>query len=172
MLKFFENKLALICATVVVISILAAVVLVFRASNQRYYLAPGKNGIAYKIDRKTGKTWFVRGTSLREIDESQPERQLSALPESTVASLTGTAGYSVRSLFSGRVYNSSDWHIRELRIRIWNEPNEENEEWSRTFIDQVFISPEATGSFQVDTVDGNRAEANNWTIVSAKGYRE
>jgi len=101
MLKFFENKLALICATVVVISILAAVVLVFRSSNQRYYLAPGKNGIAYKIDRKTGKTWFVRGTSLREIEESQPERQLSALPESMVASLTGTAGYSVRSLFSG-----------------------------------------------------------------------
>ncbi|HUU15843.1 MAG TPA: hypothetical protein VMW72_01730 [Sedimentisphaerales bacterium] len=70
------------------------------------------------------------------------------------------------------VYNSSEWHIRELRIRIWNEPNEENEEWSRTFIDEVFISPEATGSFQVDTVDGNRAQANNWTIVSAKGYRE
>jgi len=137
---------------------------------RRFYISPGKNGIAYKVDRKTGKTWMIRGTSIVEVEEPEPERNLEELSRDDVKALEGRGGYSVGSLFRGSIYNPTNFHVRKVIIAVAT-PEGSKEEWKREFVDEVIVDPQSTGIFHFDTLDGDKAGATEWGLVRAFGYK-
>ncbi len=76
--------------TVVTIALIAGVALaatvgIYTRSNRYYLQSSGKT--VYRIDKKTGKTWGVRGTSMYEIDDSadaQAKRKEQSLRDSAI----------------------------------------------------------------------------------------
>lgn len=132
-------------------------------------MVPGKDGIAYKIDRKTGKTWYMRGDKMEEVIDPNPKASSHELPSYLISEIKGTGGYTVGSFFGGELYNPTDYHIESITFVVQNE-KDGNEGWRRRFTNSVNILPRSTGSFSFDTLDGDKAEATSWGIESATGH--
>ena len=48
---------------VITLSLLVIIIFVIYSQNTRYYIQTASEGVAYKIDRKTGKTWMIMGNT-------------------------------------------------------------------------------------------------------------
>lgn len=170
------ERRTLIIVGVVIIAAVSAIVIIYRSLNERYYVTSTGKGEVYRIDRRTGKTWLIEGSTMEEVTDAQSSststQRLSDVPASALAKISGRAGYSVQSLFAGKLYNGSNWYVERIRIRVFavSTDVEEGSAWSRYFNDDIYLSPEATGTFQVDTLDGQLHNAVGWEIVSGQGF--
>lgn len=167
-----SQKVALI-ATCVGGAIGFAAAFTLQSSNDRYSIISVGDGKSHKIDRKTGKTWLIQGQKVEELhgpDFEVSEPPLTNVPSNELEQVNGTANYAIDALFGGKLYNGSEWQIRRIRVLIESAPGQP--EWSRYFWDDVTLQPESTGTFQVDTMDGHRANAVTWKIVEAKGFKQ
>lgn len=63
------NRVFLWIALVLAATFLLGLHLYFQ--NTRYYIQATAKGVAYKIDRKTGKTWFLRGKEEMLVSEKK-----------------------------------------------------------------------------------------------------
>jgi len=169
-----KSKALVVGILVTIAAIAIAAICVFgwlkHSETQRYYMVPSKDGVTYKIDRKTGRTWSMRGGRVEEVKTPNPKPSTHELPGYVTAEITGRGGYySFTSLFTGNLYNPTDYHIKSITFIIQNEKTG-SQKWRRKFTDAVNISPKSTGSFQFDTIDGDTAGANDWSIESVSGH--
>lgn len=161
--------------TVVVVGIVATALLIglyIWSSHHRFYIMTGDRGVAYEVDRKTGQSWMLYGG--KKIPQEGPmesRHKEQELPHGDAAKITGNAGISY-GMFSGRLYNGSDWVVTRVVINVSAREADHTIRWSRDFSEAVTIRPLSTESFSI-TVAGELGITNApWTIRKVFGYKE
>lgn len=169
-----KTPILVLCA-VAVVSIAALFGWSKYSESQRYYIMNSGDGNAYRVDRKTGETWRIRGGVMSPVQEPIPAKSIEEVPSSIVESLEGSASYMTHvgsgDEFLGRLYNPSGWHIKQVTVAVFNKSEDDGTRWLREFTDDVDLAPKGSGLFSVETVGGKAAGATKWTITSAKGIR-
>ena len=146
--------------TIIVVIALLVGFYIFTSSN-RYYISASKDGVSYKIDKRTGETWGIYRGELYPVEEPEPEAPtppIQDIPPSEQSKITGNAGLKYGTLFSGKLYNGSQWYVRELHLMITAKDSDGSVRWSREFKDDVFIDSLTTGSFQVEVTGAMEAK--------------
>lgn len=141
-------------------------------TNNRFYISPSAKGLSYKIDKRTGKTWVLRGGTLQPVKDPEPEKpapQVRSFPLEERGKVTGNAGLQYGTLFQGELYNGSKWYARELYITITAKETDGSVRWSRQFKDDVFIDALCTDRFQIQVTGAEGAQLT-WAIDDVKGY--
>ncbi len=100
--------------TAVLVAILVGWYLSF--SNTRYYLIQNKDGSVYKIDRGTGRTWQLHGTTKSEVVSSGRGEVMPADLQSRVR-IEGLSA-DTQSVRLSNIYNGSNWHVTEMTLTI------------------------------------------------------
>jgi len=153
-----------------------------------------KAGYVYQLDKKTGKTWFMkygRKVPIKEYEENNKIKEDIPIKILNADSLSLVTGYgSLKNeygYFSGEIYNGSKWTLKRLVIEISaNEINEIKEEkseignilddilsdWERSFSVDVNIKPLSSGKFMFDVAGASRVKESIWNIKEAYGYIE
>lgn len=104
--------------------------------------------------------------------EVRKERGIEVLPPTAQARVTGNAGLSYGgTLFQGKLYNGTNYDLRNIVITITAKEKNGGTRWSRQFTDDVFIKPLTTGSFQIEVVGADGAELD-WNIAEIKGENQ
>ena len=160
---------------VAVVGILATALLIglyIWSSHHRYYIMTGDRGIAYEVDRKTGQSWMLYGgEKIPHEGGAESRHKEQELPYSDAAKITGNAGLSY-GLFSGRLYNGSDWVVTRVVINVSAKEADDTIRWSRDFSEAVSIRPLSTESFSVIVAGGHGVTNAPWTIKKVFGYKE
>lgn len=164
------NKTAIWIAAIIA----AAAVVGFHiwSSHNRYYIMTSSKGVAYEVDRKTGKSWELIGG--RKIEHESPdikERPERPLPYAEATKLTGNAGLSYGT-FSGRIYNGSGWVVTRVVVNVTAKEEDGAVRWSRDFSENVKIKPLGTGSFSVTVTGEHGIKDAPWGIKEAYGYED
>jgi hypothetical protein len=135
---------------VAVVSILAAASLIglyIWASHHRYYIMSGDRGVAYEVDRKTGESWMLYGEKkIPQQGGAESRHKEQELPSAEAAKVTGNAGLSY-GLFSGKLYNGSDWVVTKVVVNVSAKEDDGTIRWSRDLSEAVTIRPLTTESF-------------------------
>lgn len=163
------------------------------SDNTRFYVQMGKDGVAHKIDRKTGDIWTLHGAEATVVAE------LKEAPPDVVSKIDGKAAYQYERqivgsrksssglgndlieenvmgpYLKGKLYNGSDWEIVEIEVFITNQRGgkdlpEGTNEWEREFREKIRLKPKSHCDFDVSTIDGQTHHAHQWTILRAWGY--
>jgi hypothetical protein len=140
-------------------------------ANNRYYIIGGDRGIAYEVDRVTGRTWsLIVGTKKEHQNPAGADESLKQLPWSELAKVTGNAELG-SGVFSGKVYNgSAAWTIKRLVFRVTAKDKGDVERWTRDLSDDITIAPLETQGFFVTVTGDDKTESSSWTISAAYGY--
>ncbi len=140
-------------------------------ANNRYYIIGGDRGLAYEVDRVTGRTWMLLGSKKEEHQNpARADASLKQLPWSELAKVTGNAGLGSGG-FSGKVYNgSTKWTITRLVFRVTAKDKGDVDRWTRDLSEDVTIAPLATQNFFVTVTGDDKIESSSWTITAAYGY--
>ena len=91
-----------VLAVVILVAVLGAYWLYL--NHNRFYIVVSSKGLAYEVDRRTGKTWVLRG-SAKELQTSSDEEGLRQLPSTELLQLTGSASLPGTGSFYGSLYN-------------------------------------------------------------------
>ena len=134
-----------IIAVVGIVAVACLIAFYIWSSHNRFYIMTGSQGVAYEVDRKTGKSWKLRGA--RKIlqeggDESHQKEE--ELPHAAASKITGDADLSY-GLFSGKLYNGSDWVVTRVIVSVSAKEEDGTIRWSRDFSEAVTIRPLTTG---------------------------
>lgn len=145
------------------------------SESQRYYIMNSGDGYAYRVDRRTGETWKLRGGTMSPVHEPEKEKSLEVVPTSIIAVLEGSAKYSTYvgagGDFSVQLYNPSDWGIKEVTVAVYDKTEDDSSRWYREFKEDVDLESKGTAFFSIETAGGESAGANKWTVISARGLR-
>lgn len=144
------------------------------SSYNRYYIMTGKEGIAYQVDKKTGKTWVLRGT--QKIQQEDPEsldkyNKEKELPYMEQLKITGNAGLSFGS-FSGKIYNGGSWTVTLVLINVTAKENNGSVRWSRDFSEKILIEPLSTNYFSITLTGSEGITDAPWYIKKVYGYQK
>lgn len=60
------NKTAIWTVAIIVVGLVLGFYIY--SQNTRYYIQAAASGVAYKIDRKTGRTWLLHGIGCHEVE--------------------------------------------------------------------------------------------------------
>ncbi len=157
---------------VAIIAMATVVAFYVWSSHNRYYIMTSAKGIAYEVDRKTGKSWALIGN--RKILQESPDTRHNPerpLPYAERAKITGNAGLSYGS-FAGKLYNGSSWTITGIVVTVTAKEEDGAVRWSRDFSDGVNIAPLETGHFSVTVTGEHGVKDAPWTIKEVYGYPE
>jgi len=164
-------NLAIIC-----VALLTAGVL-FYPTLYRYDKTTNMMGqtIPIRINRLTGHTeTFILGEwiSGKKNSESPQEEIYKKLPTSDIAKLTGNASLSYGK-FQGKIYNGSDWTIKEIVCRVIAKEKDGSVRWDRKFLVSFYLMlyPLRTEFFSVDVTGEEGIGSYDWNIIEAKGYK-
>jgi len=163
------NRNHLIALAIVMVAGLIAYALYL--NNTRFYIMTNSKGIAYEVDRRTGKTWILLGTSKTEqTDESTVNRSLKSIPYTELGKLTGRA--SLRSYgFSGSIYNGTAWTVKEITFRVTVKEKDGTVRWSREYTDKVSIAPKTSKDVYFGVTGAHEFGEWTWDITEARGTR-
>jgi len=82
-------------------------------SNNRFYIVSGPEGVAYQVDRRTGKTWVIFGKKKVPNDI-----KMEPLPSLDLVKGFARVYFDSCSL-SGEIYNESkDWFLARIEGRV------------------------------------------------------
>ena len=152
---------------VIVCVALFAAGLVFWPILYRYdHLGSGSGTVPLRINRLTGHTQLFVGR--RWVGESDSPKT-KTIPASELSKVTGNAGLGGNGYFSGRIYNGSNYVLRELDISVTAKEKGGSVRWTRTFRATLYIEPFSTGSIGFEVAGDNDIGGTEWSIVSAKG---
>ena len=79
----------------------------------------GPSTFPIRVNRFTGFTEVFRGIRWEPQEGSGRHVRTDPVPTDQLAKLTGNAGLTSWGTFSGKVYNGSDWVVRELVVSVW-----------------------------------------------------
>ena len=157
-----------VVAVVGIVSASCLVGLYIWSSHNRYYIMTSDRGIAYEVDRKTGESWMLYGVRKLPQRGRQKEEQLS---HTVAGKITGNASMSY-GVFSGKIYNGSEWVITRVVVNVSAKEKNGNIRWSRDFSEIVTISPLTTESFSITVLDSEGVKESLWNIKEVFGYKE
>ena len=176
---------------ILVIALTGVVSIYLWSSNNRYYMITNKAGHVYQLDKKTGKTWFMkygRKVPIKEYEENNKTKEDILIKILNADSLSLVTGYGSlikeSGYFSGEIYNGSKWTLKKLVIVISANETKEAEskqenlfdgilpDWERSFSVDVNIKPLSSGKFMFDVAGASRVKESNWNIKEAYGYIE
>lgn len=151
----------------------------FYLEGNRYTIInTGAPGVAYQIDKKTGKTWMIRGGVKTEQFDPEQERLINEsltqrLPIEEWSKVTGNAGFSRYSdTFDGKLYNGTEWVITKFIVKVKCMNADKSERWTRDFRVDKVIQPLTTESFSV-AVTGQQGDPKyEWSISDIFGRKE
>jgi hypothetical protein len=163
------NKTLILVVSIISIAIVA--IFYVWSSHNRYYIMTSSKGIAYEVDRKTGKSWALYGDRkiLQEGTDTRDKPE-KPLPLAERSKITGNASLSYGS-FSGKIYNGSSWTITRIVINVTAKEEDGSVRWSRDLSDNVKISPLETGHFSVIVTGDHGIKKAPWTIKEIYGYQ-
>lgn len=98
----------------------------------------------------------------------EPQPAEANVPYSAMSQITGRGGGSFGS-FSGTLYNGTSYHLSEITIGVTT--TSAGNPVTRTYVEDISIAPQTSGSFRFPIVEGDPGTETNWTIDAAK-YRE
>ncbi len=142
--------------------------------SNRFALLNGKNGVTYRIDRATGETLMIHGSTSMPVRLPAGEDELREVPVEVVKQIhgrggfEGEAGYGGQSVYWLKLYNSSNWLVRSLRVSLFRERDGKTE-WSRTYAVSCDIPPESTERVSFEAIDAHLMGIAGWRIIGAKG---
>lgn len=142
--------------------------------NNRYHLMGSIKGVAYEIDKKTGKTWVLLGDIKKIHKESQTTKDSKEniiIPSSQKRKVTGKARLRDGSFF-GDLYNGSNWTVKKVVFLVRVIEKNGSIRWSRKFKDQLTIPPLTTKSFTVRVIGDKNLGYFWWRILEIRGIRE
>ena len=158
---------------VIVIAIACLLAFYIHQSNNRYYISASEKGVSYKIDKRTGKTWLLRGGKLQEVENPEPEKPtppIRSFPLEERFKVTGNAGlYMGTDLYRGTLHNGSQWCAKEILITVTAKNIDGSTRWSRQYKDDISIDPLSTGIFQIELI-GIKDTSLSWVINEVRGY--
>lgn len=131
----------------------------------------GEFSTPIRINRITGHT--ERYTPLRgwvSHEGTDSETNGEALPPSDIDKITGNASLS-GEIFSGDLYNGSDWTITSIRFRLVPKSRDGSVMWDRKFNALVTIEPLTSRYFSISVTGGQGASTTDWYIDEARGRR-
>jgi len=148
-------------------------------SNNRFYIVSSPEGVAYQVDRRTGKTWVVFG-------KKKVPHDIKMEPLPSLDLIKGLAQVDLYSCeLSGEIYNGTkDWFLARIEGRV-HRVSSKLKAWESTFVvnfaDGVAITdwgiePLGRESFSVKLFgcpnDWSHVEEFEfeWHIDSAYGY--
>jgi hypothetical protein len=158
------------------------------SSHNRYYIMTGSQGTAYEVDRKTGESWMLhrdRKVAQQEGEKSRHNEQ--EIPFVDASKITGNAGLlpsnsfwpgsaerKPSGIFSGTLYNGSDWTVTRVIVRIQAKDKDGTVRWLRDFSATLVpeLRPLTTESFSLTVVDEQEIKEAAWNIKKLFGYKE
>jgi hypothetical protein len=164
------NKTVIAVAAIVAVACLIAFYI--RLSHNRYYIMTGSQGVAYEVDRKTGESWMLYGyRKIAQQGGGESRQKEQELPYAEASKITGNAGLSY-GLFSGKLYNGSDWTVTRVIVSVSAKEEDGTIRWSRDFSEALTIKPLTTESFSVRVAGEQGIKEAPWNIKKVFGYRE
>jgi hypothetical protein len=166
---------------VVAIIAAAAVVIVYVwSSNNRYYIMTSSKGVAYKVDRKTGKSWTLDGSEkvLHPEPVEEPEEQLlppaeepeeQLLPPAEKDKVKGEARFMEGSLY-GYIYNGSSWIVTRVAFNVTSKGKNGSVAWNRDYSKTVHVRPLSSSAFNTESVRYLSKLDGEWTIKEVYGH--
>jgi len=140
-------------------------------NNTRFYIMTTSKGVAYEVDRRSGKTWILLGSKkIEQIDELNVDRSLKSIPYADLQKLTGRARLSSYG-FSGSIYNGTSWIVKEITFTLTVKEKDGSVRWSREYIDNVNIAPKTSGDVYFDVTGAEEFGEWTWGIKEARGIR-
>jgi hypothetical protein len=173
-MEVLNMKWTIIAASFVV---LLSVLFAFFYQPNRFVTVNAGEGIMYKLDQNTGKTYMVTKWGEREVpkiksyEERQKDKQQSIereLEDFELEQLTGRAGLRSGNYFAGNVYNGNpNLRVTEIYVAVGTKPG-----WgdnSRIYRDIVSLDPFSSCDFGFDIVTSEPGQNYGWAIVNAIG---
>ena len=170
------KKQVILLAITITISISVTVIIGWNMylRNNRYHLVRSIKGIAYEIDKKTGKTWVIIGDIKKIHKESlsiETSKENIIFPSAQKIKVTGNARLRNGSFF-GELYNGSNWTIKEVLFLVTVIEKNGSIRWARKFKDQLVILPLTTESFTVKVIGDENIGYFEWRILEIWGTKE
>ena len=150
----------------------------YLGANRYTIINAGAPGVAYEIDRKTGRTWMIRGgVKTEQIDPDQEklisESLTGRLPAQEWAKVTGNAAFSSYSdTFAGKLYNGTEWVITRFVIKVKCMEADGSERWTREFRVEQEIPSLTTKSFSFAVTGQEGNPKFEWSISDLLGRPE
>lgn len=171
----FDHSAPINKTVIAVVGILAATCLIafyIWTSQNRYYIMTGSQGVGYEVDRKTGESWMLRGAhKIRQQADDEGHEKEAVLPYADAGKITGNAG--LRSgLFSGELYNGSDWVVTRMIVNVSATVKDGSTRWSRDFSTAVRIEPLTTGRFVISVAEDEGITNTQWALKKVFGHKE
>jgi hypothetical protein len=163
------NKFAILAVGILALSALLAYWL--HLSYSRFYILSAGDGAAYEVDRQSGDTWILYKTrKTRHEDPAKHDGPLETVPHSERTKITGNSslGYG---RFSGKLYNGSEWVIKQVVFRVTAKEANGSVRWSRNFKAQMRIEPLTAGTFEVAVTGDANVVSHTWDISEVWGCR-
>lgn len=161
-----------VIAVVGVVAVASLIALYIWSSHNRFYIMTGSQGVAYEVDRKTGESWMLYGASkIPQQGGGESRQKEEELPFAAATKVTGNAGLSY-GLFSGKLYNGSDWVVTRVIVSVSAKEEDGTVRWSRDFSEAVTIRPLTTESFSITVAGEQGIKEAPWNIKKVFGYKE
>lgn len=143
------------------------------SGSNRYALLNGPNGLAYRIDRKSGETVMIRGSTSLVVPTPIDQDELEIAPDSAVNLITGRGGFEYKgnSSFEIKLHNASEWFIRLVVVELFDKKNGETA-WSKPYVVPCYLKSGSTDTVNFETVDAHLVGDIGWRIVGAKGLND
>jgi hypothetical protein len=128
------------------------------------------NSFPIRINRITGYTEMFRG---KWLPSTKPKKDpdISALPYSEKAKVTGNAGLTGHGFFKGDIYNGSNWHITKIRVEVIAKESDGKERWNREFEDDINLTPLTAGHLLIRVAGDEDVGSTEWNITGVWGYQ-
>lgn len=138
-------------------------------NNNRYEILKSERGIAYELDKRTGKSWIIIG------EEKKPHKKFDdieipqTIPVEEQEKITGSASISYR-FFKGNLYNGSNWFITEMTVKIEVKEKNGKIRWARSYNTEISLSPLHSDEFIFEILGDDKNGEMSWGIENIKGY--
>lgn len=159
------KHLIIICITLLIAGIL------FWPTLYRYEKTTfGGDSFPVKINRITGQTkMYYLGEWMAPL-KNKKETKNMIFPYEERIKITGNASISYGS-FSGKIYNGSDWTIKEIIFSVKLEEKDNSIRWDRKFKHVITVLPLSTSSFNLDITGDGAHGSFGWQIEEVWGYK-
>jgi hypothetical protein len=128
----------------------------------------GGTTVPIRMNRLTGYTEIFLGREWIP-EETEKNSSMQMLPGNEIVKIAGNASLGFGS-FSGKIYNGSNWVIKQLRFRVVAKEKDGSVMWNRSFNESITIKPLSTDSFFIDVTGSEGVASYDWYIDGALGY--
>lgn len=130
------NRSSFWLAAVGIVSLTLLLAYYLWLSNNRFYIVSGPEGVAYQVDRRTGKTWVVFGKKKVPHDI-----KMEPLPSLDLVKGFAQVDFDLCRL-SGEIYNGTkDWFLARIEGRVHKTSSKPIKEGTKPIKEGMVLDP-------------------------------